>query len=984
MENLLIPYQASTTIACTKVLVFAPHPDDEVFGCGGAIMRHLEQGIAVEVIIVSDGGYGAESEEDRKQYTLRRQEESKSAAKILGYGAPAFWSYPDRKVGYGEKLIHDILAAINQSQADLIYAPSIFEVHPDHRSIGMAVIEAVRRIRKSLRLALYEVGMPIRPNCLLDITQLAERKMAAMQCFCSQNQKQRYDLDIAALNRYRTYTLPPEIQAAEAYMIISAEELARDALKLYQSEYARQKELGLPIDQCDIPLVSVIVRSMDRPTLARALDSLALQTYPNIEIVLVNAKGGLHEQQSNWCGNFPLRLINQNGESLPRSKAANVGLDACQGSYLSFLDDDDAIDPDHIANLVKGAQSVSTCSIVYTGVRGKDEHDENKPFVEFKTAEVNFAKLLLGNVIPIHAILFPAALLKQGAQFDEKLTLYEDWDFWLQLSRYTPFTFINRTSATYFTGGGSEVSPLHNDPVRVKQATVNLYQKWLKLLTASEFAAVADLHHRTNNQFQAEMGGLRSEVSRLQDLQQQTRAQLEQKSMHLKQLQQELDILYASRSWRITRPLRWSLECLRSIKSAFRRCYYTLPGSYKIYHFVRGLIQQRGSQSSSQIDQSGGGWPIGPAGQILLIEHSVPRPDRDAGSVMIYNFIKVFTEMGYGVTFYPVDLAYDPVYTQQLVELKVRCLNKPQVNALEHHLAAINRSYDFVLSCRPVYTEALIPVIKKYCTTAHFIYETHDLHFVRLQRQAEVEHNREMLAHSSFLKAMELNIAAEADCTIVVSHKEKEILLRENPNLYIEVIPVVSEIFGCKSDFSQRSDLVFIGNYEHRPNVDGVLYFVKDVFPQVLKKIPTIKFFIVGSNPPQEIIALSSDNIVVLGFVPDITDVMNQVRISINPLRFGAGIKGKLITCMSYGLPCIGTSIAAEGMSLTHEKNILIADTPSAFSDCIINLYSNPSLWEKLSNEGLAFVQQNFSLNVAKEGFAQIFNRLRLKNKAVK
>ncbi|HNG34956.1 MAG TPA: glycosyltransferase [Nitrosomonas sp.] len=977
MENLLIPYQATTIIPCKKVLVFAPHPDDEVFGCGGAIMRHLAQGVAVEVIIVSDGAYGAKSEESSRQYVLQRQEESNLAAKILGYGLPSFWSYPDRKVGYGEKLIQDILAAINQSQADLIYAPSVFEVHPDHRSIGMAAIEAVRRIGKSLKLALYEVGMPMRPNCLLDISEFVERKMAAMQCFSSQNQKQRYDLDIAALNRYRTYTLPAEIQAAEAYLIISAEELVKDPLKLYQSEYARQRELGVAIDRGDIPLVSVIIRSMDRPTLTRALDSLALQTYPNIEVVLVNAKGGMHEQSSDWCGNFPLRLINQDGEPLLRSKAANIGLDACQGSYISFLDDDDAIDPDHIANLIEGIQSVSTCSIAYTGVRGKDEQDENKPFVEFKTAEVNFAKLLLGNVIPIHAILFPATLLKQGAGFDEKLALYEDWDFWLQLSRYTPFNFINRTSATYFTGGGSEVSPLHNDPVRVKQATVNLYQKWLKLLTASEFAAVADLHHRTNNQFQAEMGGLRSEISRLQDLQQQTRFQLEQK-------QQELDILYASRSWRLTLPLRCCLERVRALKSVFKRCYYTLPGAYRIYRFVREFSQQRRRQSSSQIDQSGGPWPIGPAGQILLIEHSVPRPDQDAGSMMIYNFIKVFIEMGYGVTFYPVDLAYDPVYTPRLIELKVRCLNKPQVNALEHHLAAIDRSYDFVLSCRPVYTEALIPIIKKYCTTAHFIYETHDLHFIRLQRQAEVEHNREMLAHSSFLKAMELNIAAEADCTIVVSHKEKEILLQENPNLYIEVIPVVSEVFGRKSDFTQRNDLVFIGNYEHRPNVDAVLYFVQDIFPHVLKKIPTIKFFIVGSNPPQEITALSSSNIVVLGFVPDITDLMNQIRISINPLRFGAGIKGKLITCMSYGIPCIGTGIAAEGMSLTHEKNILIADTPSAFSDCIINLYSNPILWEQLSNEGLAFVQQNFSLNVAKEGFTQIFNRLRLKNKTVK
>ncbi len=176
------------------MLVFAPHSDDEVFGCGGAIMRHLAQGIAVEVIIVSDGAYGAKSEESSRQYVLQRQEESNLAAKILGYGFPSFWSYPDRKVGYGEKLIQDILAAINQSPSRFNLCALCFRGTPDHRSIGMAVIEAARRIGKSLKLALYEVGMPMRPNCLLDISEFVERKMAAMQCFSSQNQKQRYEI----------------------------------------------------------------------------------------------------------------------------------------------------------------------------------------------------------------------------------------------------------------------------------------------------------------------------------------------------------------------------------------------------------------------------------------------------------------------------------------------------------------------------------------------------------------------------------------------------------------------------------------------------------------------------------------------------------------------------------------------------------------------------------------------------------------------
>lgn len=240
MENLLVPYQATLSLPSKSVLVLAPHPDDEVFGCGGAIMRHVAQGIPVRVIVVSEGGHGVPSEE-QASYIRQRQHESEEAAKILGYGAPLFWSYRDREISYGEKLINEILAAIDETTVDLIYAPSIWEIHPDHRAVGMAVVEAVRRIGKAVRLALYEVGMPLRPNCLLDISDLVDRKMKAMQCFVSQNEKQRYDLNIAALNRYRTYTLPAEVTSAEAYVLVSAEELANDVLKLYQAEHIRQR-----------------------------------------------------------------------------------------------------------------------------------------------------------------------------------------------------------------------------------------------------------------------------------------------------------------------------------------------------------------------------------------------------------------------------------------------------------------------------------------------------------------------------------------------------------------------------------------------------------------------------------------------------------------------------------------------------------------------------------------------------------------------
>lgn len=406
-------------------------------------MRHVERGVSVRVIIVSDGAYGLENE-IRSEYIRQREQESVAAGLILGYGSPIFWGIPDRQVFYGESLVRRIMEAIQDT--DLVYAPSVFEMHPDHRSLGMAAVEAIRRHGKGIKLALYEVGVPLRPNLLLDISDLANRKMTAMACFVSQNERQRYDLHIAALNRYRTYTLPPEVTAAEAYIRISADELLCDPLGLYQSEHERQKELGLSLDARDVPLVSVLVRSMDRPTLSDALDSIALQTYSNIEVVLVNAKGLEHREIEPWCGRFPLRMIGSK-QQLPRSRAANRGLDEAHGEYLIFLDDDDWFEADHIQKLVDAIQQHPEFKVVYTGVKcvdGRGELLDRKFDLPFDALQI-----LAGNSIPIHAVLFSRDLLELGCRLDESLDLYEDWDFWIQLSRHGDFLKVDGLSAVY-------------------------------------------------------------------------------------------------------------------------------------------------------------------------------------------------------------------------------------------------------------------------------------------------------------------------------------------------------------------------------------------------------------------------------------------------------------------------------------------------------------------------------------------------------
>ncbi|UJP04451.1 MAG: PIG-L family deacetylase [Nitrosomonas sp.] len=560
MESILIPYHAITRIPCKHALIFAPHPDDEVFGCGGAIMRHIAFGDCVSVIVVSDGAFGIEVDEIPRHIALR-QNESIAAAKILGCATPIFWNYPDRHIRYDEKLIQAVLTAIQEIGADLIYAPSPLEAHPDHRMLAMAVIEAVRRTGKDMRLALYEIGVPLHPNTLLDISEFTLRKAAAMECFASQITKQRYDLHIAALNRYRTYTLPVEITAAEAFLLLSAEELADDPLKLYQSEHARQRALNLPIDNSDLPLVSIIIRSMDRPTLSDALDSVALQTYPNIEAVVVNAKGGKHSPL-NRNGRLSINLINDCGNPLSRSIAANSGLSSARGTLSLFLDDDDLIAAPHIALLVDRMQKKTNLIAAYTAVRCIDEQGNQLP--QHFGRHFSKIRLMSGNFIPIHAVIFKSDVHGYGCRFDEALHLFEDWDFWLQLAEVGDFDFISEETAYYriSSTSGFGINNRHNDLAR--EAVHLLVTKWQKKWDSDAIYALMELCRHYFVAF--DLLRERNDTTSLQDLPiylQNLINDQQHLNHRLEQIKSDLNQVLNSTSWRITAPLRKLVQVLR-------------------------------------------------------------------------------------------------------------------------------------------------------------------------------------------------------------------------------------------------------------------------------------------------------------------------------------------------------------------------------------------------------------------------------------
>jgi glycosyltransferase involved in cell wall biosynthesis len=238
------------------------------------------------------------------------------------------------------------------------------------------------------------------------------------------------------------------------------------------------------LDNTPIDLVSVITRSMDRSTLQETLDSIAAQTYPNIEVILVNARGDGHSEYGEKCGEFPLRMVRSNGP-LQRSSAANLGLDSAQGTYALFLDDDDWLDPDHIEALVAALAENKNTPAAYAGVRFTSTRES----IEFSVINEAFnpIRLLHGNFIPIHAVLFRKNLAQRGCRFDESLALYEDWDFWLQVARFGPFLHLDRVSAGYRSDGGSGAGPSVGEDT-VQAARDRIFEKWRQIWTGNDIS----------------------------------------------------------------------------------------------------------------------------------------------------------------------------------------------------------------------------------------------------------------------------------------------------------------------------------------------------------------------------------------------------------------------------------------------------------------------------------------------------------------
>jgi glycosyltransferase involved in cell wall biosynthesis len=208
-------------------------------------------------------------------------------------------------------------------------------------------------------------------------------------------------------------------------------------------------------------------------------------------------------------------------------------------------------------------------------------------------------------------------------------------------------------------------------------------------------------------------------------------------------------------------------------------------------------------------------------------------------------------------------------------------------------------------------------------------------------------------------------------------------LLRDDwPGKSIQLVSNIVDVPGSETPFALRRDWLFIGGFQHPPNIDAVMFFLKKIYPLVSDRLGDAKFYILGDKAPPEIVALATDRIIVAGLQKDVRPFFNSVRLSVAPLRFGAGVKGKINQSMAFGVPVVATSVAVEGTELQHGEEILVADEPEEFARALVDLYESEELWNRLSQNGIKKTQALYSTDAARNKLKTLFDDDHLKSMA--
>jgi glycosyltransferase involved in cell wall biosynthesis len=525
-------------------------------------------------------------------------------------------------------------------------------------------------------------------------------------------------------------------------------------------------------------------------------------------------------------------------------------------------------------------------------------------------------------------------------------------------------------------------------------------------------------------------------IGALESAQLRDRRDLEDLSRTRSRLESELARLRASRSWKVTRPLRFLGRVLRgewilvrrdiaratglgrsrdasrpsvpivargagplrrsalAIESAAFRSLRTIYRAWPVpierkrgtaeraimrLPRLRRIAQRLATEEI--VPAVAEGRPSAPAptpsrSRALVVEHRIPTPDRTSGSTRLAAIIEAIVARGWEVTVASHARREDyhwvlsdveaelPRYEQALASQGVRTIFGPA--AIAEHLREHGGGEEMVFLSYPEVMHHYAPLVRTAAPSALLVYDTVDLHGLRFRREAESKGgDLDLLGKADLYDAMESANLEIADLSIAITDVEAEEIRRRRPDARVAVVPNIHAARREAPGFAERRGLLFIGHYLHAPNEDAMRYFVAEVLPRIERRLNEPILYMLGSSITESVRALARRNVEAVGFVEDPTPWFDQCRVFVAPLRFGAGMKGKIGQSMSLGLPVVTTSIGAEGMRIESGVHALVADDPEAFAEAVARVHEDPGLWARLAAGGTDLIERNFSAEAA-------------------
>ena len=347
----------------------------------------------------------------------------------------------------------------------------------------------------------------------------------------------------------------------------------------------------------------------------------------------------------------------------------------------------------------------------------------------------------------------------------------------------------------------------------------------------------------------------------------------------------------------------------------------------------------------------------------LIIDALWPQPDKDAGSVEAVNMIEALLELGLDVI---VTAEYDYAGTgldsALVAALGARILGPEDAPSIRDFIETHGSTISLFVLTRVGAGGQYFELIRHNCADAKIMFFTVDLHFLREDRQARLNNDEDAIAAAGQTRDREEFLTHGSDVTVVVSPVERAILTASVPGAYIVDLPLSRADLPFPAPFGGRRGVCFIGGFAHQPNVDAVRYFLAEIWQLVLERLPDCQFTIIGAGLPDGLLQDAPEGVTYVGQQPDLDAWLSGSRLSVAPLRYGAGMKGKVVSSLAAGLPCVGTTLAFEGMSVAPRQDVLLADTPAEFAAAVVSAHEDPALWAALSANGQDYIRRENSM----------------------